>query len=131
MAKQYNPKDVLCLVDGEIIEGYGTDTFIECSMAEDKNTLTISNDSEGTFNKNPNHSGTIKLTLMHNSDSVEILNLLTLVNVPYAISIYDKNMISGKALAYGCMLKKKPDLVRAKEVGTIEFEYICEKLVLY
>lgn len=132
MAKNYNPKEILCIVSGLQIEGFGTDTFVECAFVEDKNTLTVSNDGMGTFNENPNESGTIKFTLMHNSDSVEVLSALALQNkIPYEIAIFDPNTLNGKALGINCKLKKKPDFTRAKEVGTVEFEYICEKLRMY
>jgi hypothetical protein len=132
LAKTYDPTKVICQVDGNVITGYATDTFVECAFTEDRNSLTVSNSGTGTFNTNPNQSGTIKFTLLHNSDSAVILNTLALSNsTPYEITVFDMNSLSSKAVATSCKIKKKPDLSRAKEVGTAEFEYICEKLNMY
>lgn len=127
----YNPKHVVAVVGGIIPTGYGADTMIECSNNEDLSTLTINGGGKGTFNINPNLSGVVKITLMHNSLTLPALSALGLNKLlPFPISIVDANSLSGKVIGINCMLKKMPDMVRAKEVGTVELEFNCEKLVI-
>lgn len=132
MAKNYNPKKVIGIVNGIVIVGYAPDTFINCSNTEDLNTLTVGNDGKGTFNENPNESGSITFTLQHNSDSIKELMALSVPGVPpFPIAVNDSNMLlSGKSAGINCKLRKRPDLERAKEVGTVEFEFLCERLII-
>lgn len=131
MANIYNPKKVVVILGALPVVGFGTDSFIECSNNGDLNTLTMNANGEGTYNNNPDLSGTIKMTLMHNSDTlIEIAALSLNKTLPFPILVTDNNTLTNKAVGLNCMLKKRPDLIRAKEVGTVEIEFHAETLTI-
>lgn len=131
MARMYNPKEVICSVAGVIVEGFAEGTFLEVTTTEDMHTYSGGSDGNGTFNRNPNQSGTIKFTLQHNAKSVNILSLLGGLNsMPIPIIILDNNEGGQKVLGIDCLLQKQIDVARAKEVGSVDITFIGEKVLV-
>ncbi|MGL5049615.1 MAG: phage structural protein [Fusobacteriaceae bacterium] len=128
MARLYNPKEVVAIVSGYIVEGFSEDTHIEVTPTEDLHTLNVGNDGNGTFNINPNESGTIKFNLQHNSDSFNFLTALQFVHVAFPIIIMDNNKGGQKVAGLNCLLKSQINFSRAKEIGNQDIEFICEKV---
>lgn len=130
MSKIYDPKSVICIIGGIVCEGFSENTFIEVTPTEDLHTLTVGNDGNGTFNLNPNMSGSIKLTLKHNSDTVNKLQALGMTRVPVPIVIMDNNEGGQKVVGNECMLQRQIDLSRAKEVGDVDIVWLGEEVLV-
>lgn len=128
MARKYNPKEIIAVVGGIVVEGYAEGTFLEAQRTEDDHTYSGGSDGKGTFNINPNKSGTIKFTLQHNAASVNKLAALGLAGVTIPIVVMDNNEGGNKVIGNECVLQKQIDVSRAKEVGSVDITYICEEL---
>lgn len=128
MARIYDPKKIIAVVGGVVVEGYAEGTFLEVTRNEDDHTYSGGSDGKGTFNINPNKSGTIKFTLQHNAKSVNLLSTLGLAGVPIPIVVLDNNTGGQKVVGNECVLQKQIDVTRAKEVGTVDITYLCEEV---
>lgn len=128
MAKKFDPKKVIAVIGGIVVEGYAEGTFIEVTRNEDDHTYSGGSDGKGTFNINPNKSGTIKVTLQHNANSVNKLAALGLAGVTIPIVILDNNDGGQKVVGNECVLQKQIDFSRAKEVGNVDITYLCEEV---
>lgn len=127
--KLWNPKSVLASVSGAIVSGYAEGSFIEITTAEDANTLTTGGAGSASFNKNPNKSGTIKFTLLGNSDSINTLEAINLLETPVPIVILNNNDGGWKVVASECMLQKKPDRIGSKEVTNVDVTFIANEIL--
>jgi len=124
MARTWNPTDITASVNGYVVEGYAEGTFIEVETTEDRNTYTAGSDSTGTFNRNPNQSGTIKFTLQRNATSVNTLEAIDLLETPVPIIIMNHNEGGEKVVASSCMLQKLPVRTGSKEVANVDVVFI-------
>lgn len=130
MARTYDPKKVIATVGGIVVEGYVEGTFIEVTTNEDMHTYSAGSDGNGTFNINPNKSGTIKFTLQHNAESVNKISMMGLAGIPIPIVILDNNKGGQKTLGIDCVLQKQIDMTRAKEVGSVDVTFIGEQILV-
>lgn len=134
-SKKYNPKEVIAVVGGYSVSGWGPDTMIEVTRNEDDTTLTVGNSGSNgaTFNINPNKSGVIKFTLLTNSDSTKVLSAMfaqKYVAIPILVNNTNEKL-SGKVVASDCMIKKVPDITYGKEIGTVDFEFNCSQILMF
>lgn len=130
MARIYDPKKVIAVVGGIVVEGFAEGTFLEVTTTEDMHTYTGGSDGSGTFNVNPNKSGTIKFTLQHNAKSVNLISMIGLAGVPIPIVIMDNNVGGQKVIGNECVLQKQIDVSRGKEVGTVDVTFLGEEVIV-
>jgi len=88
MAQNYDPDDVLLLVDGKIISGFADGTFIECSYDEDRYTESVGAQGEVTRNRNRNPMGQISATIKGESPDQSYLNNLAHSNRTFSVRVH-------------------------------------------
>jgi hypothetical protein len=74
MVFTYDPKQVSCIVGGQIGQGFSDGSFIKVERNEAAFSLKVGVDGEGTRAKSNNTSGKITITLMQSSSFNDILS---------------------------------------------------------
>ena len=77
-ADSYDPKKVNVFAKNHRVVGWAEGTMISGSRSEDKQSMNVGSKGEVTFVESGNQSGTIEITLKHNSASL-----------PYFKRLYD------------------------------------------
>ncbi|MFP4015807.1 MAG: phage structural protein [Halanaerobiales bacterium] len=75
-ANSYDPTRVNIFAKTHRIVGFAEGTMINGSRNTDKQSLNIGSKGEATFVQSADKSGTVEITLKHNSASLEYLNRL-------------------------------------------------------
>lgn len=122
MVFTYDPKQVSCIVGGQIGQGFSDGSFIKVERNEDAFTLKVGVDGEGTRAKSNNKSGKITITLMQSSSFNDTLSAFAAADElsnTGAVPFFLKDN-SGRTLctALTCWVKKYADSEFAKEVST-------------
>lgn len=89
MADSYDPKMVHLMADGHRTVGFSEGTMISGSRNNDKQSLHVGSKGEGTFVENADKSGTVEITLKHNSPSLSYYNRLFKTGRKFALSAID------------------------------------------
>ena len=120
-AKEYDPKNVSCIVGGTPIGGFTDGTFIMVERNEDMWNLKVGVDGIGTRAKTNNKSGKITITLHMSSPSNDYLSGLAITDentnagaVPY---LQRDNLGTTLVTALTCWVKKMANSDNAKEVN--------------
>lgn len=71
--KNYDPAEVSIIIGSHIVSGYADGTFVKFERNNDAFTRVSGADGEGTRAKSNDRSATMELTLMHTSESNDIL----------------------------------------------------------
>jgi hypothetical protein len=133
--RSYDPTEVSTTFNGQTVDGYGPDTFIECVRDEDAWSYQPSNSGSGARSRNPNRSGTITITLIASAPANALLQ-----------AIYDVDELSGQGVgeflvkdrttltalceARSAWIQKPPDWTRAKELGTVTWVLRTDELII-
>lgn len=118
----YDPRKVSVSFNGQIIDGFGPDSFIKVSRDEDGWSYQPSNSGGGARSRNPNKAGSIEVTLLNKSAANAILSAfaqadeLTGEGVGEFL-VKDRSTEGALCSARNAWIKKIPDWERAKEVG--------------
>lgn len=72
--RSYNPKDLVVIAAGEIIEAFADGTFVSIERNEDSANLAVGSQGDATRTITNNRSGRVTLTLLQTSPSNATLN---------------------------------------------------------
>lgn len=118
----YDPKSVIVTVNGNIVTGFADGTFVKGERNEDTYSNHVGVDGKVTRVKNNNETGTITITLQHNSPSNRILEKYAsngkIVNINITDTNFDSDVGFGGSEAW---VKKPAAFERGKEVGDREW----------
>lgn len=133
--KTYNPALVIASFKFVNIVGFMDGTFIEVERNEDAFMLHVGADGHATRTRNLNKSGTVKITLVATAATNDVLaaihQLDELIGGQYGpLQIKD---LSGnlKCRATQAWIKKAPKIERAKESGSVVWEFDCAELEIF
>lgn len=132
MTKTYDPAKNLLSFLGNLIGGFGPDTYIAVSRNEQGFTFQAGAGGEGVRTQNRNRSGTVTVTLLASSSSNDILSAIaaadelagTGVGALFLKELNGTTVVS----AQNAWIQKRPDVQRAKEAGVVEWVFECEDL---
>lgn len=129
MTDQHDARNVAVLVNGTEIVGFSEDTFVEGEQNEERWSPHVGAKGEVTWVRNSDNTGTIKISLKHNSPSNGFLHQLYKQQdepgaEPITVSVQDRNFdgdvgISGSE----AKIVKVPDFARGPEVEDSEWEF--------
>lgn len=116
--KLYDPTKVKVFLAGIPVRDYGEDTFISLSRMADLRTPTVGADGNVTINRSANMTGTLELTIMSNSATNNVLNILATRDEGFPLAIVDANFAGdlGAATSYA-FVANIPDFERGAEIG--------------
>ena len=115
----YDPKKVNLVMNGKIITGFASDSMITIARNEDTVTTKVGVKGDVAYNENANESGSITVTLMGTSSSLENVRSLALKRKEVSVMIVDANDSASVNVAEErCRVIKPPDITRAKEIGS-------------
>lgn len=116
----YDPKKVNVIINNKTITGFANDGIITVTRNEDIVSTLVGVKGDVAYSENANESGNVAITLMGTSASLPFLRSLSIKRTPISIVIADANDAGAVNIAEDqCRILKPPDLVKAKEVGTI------------
>lgn len=129
MATNYDPRKVAVLANGIEIVGFAEGTFIEAERSVARWEPHVGAKGEVTMVRSANDTGTIKLTLKHNSPSNAYLSQLwKLQDLPGAeisIVVSDRNFIADvSASGSDAKIANLPAFARGDEVEDAEWEFV-------
>lgn len=130
MADQYDPRKVAVIVNGREIVGFAEGTFIEGALSSERWSADVGAKGEVTFVRNADPTGTITITLKHNSPSNGFLHELFKQQdeegaEPITISVQDRNFEQDVGLSGSeCRIIKWPDFSRGDEIEDAEWEFL-------
>lgn len=135
MFNAWNPADVSVVVAGNIIGGWGDDTFVTVERSEDAFSLKVGIDGIGARAKNNNRSGTVSLTLMNTSKSNDVLSALAAADelsgqAAFPIMVRDANGTM-LATALTAWITKIPTVEFGKEVGNRTWQFTTDSLIIF
>jgi|GEM_PF-404983 len=119
--RQYDPRDVAVVVDGHTVVGFADGTFVEAEKNEDEVTMDVGAQGDVTFVDAADNTGTITLTLKHNSPSIAKFMELRKSKEPFSIRITDRNF-QGDVSVGGSQarIQKAPAFSRGDNVEDVE-----------
>ncbi|MFG3612376.1 phage structural protein [Rummeliibacillus stabekisii] len=120
--KTYDARKVNVDVGGISLTGFGEDTMVECSQDDD--TMSAKNDAKGNVGITINNKtmGTIKVTLMQTSPSVNYLDKLAKSRKIFPIWVTSKNEIKEVVGGTKAFVTKPADKSFGAEVDERQFE---------
>lgn len=132
MATQYDPRQVAVIVSGREIVGFAEGTFIEAERSTERWSADVGAKGDVTFVRSADDTGTVTITLKHDSPSNAYLHeLWRQQDEPGAesitISIQDRNFdgdvgVSGSE----CKIVNLPPFTRGDEVEDAEWQFLLE-----
>lgn len=133
--KNYNPSQVVMSFKHINITGIMDGTFIEAERDEDTFTKHVGAGGDVTRTRNMNKGGKVTITLMAEAPCNDLLSAIAafdeLVGGQYgALQIKD---LSGnmKCRSPNAWIKKAPKVERAKESGSVVWEFDCAELEIF
>lgn len=133
--RTYNPSLVTVSFKHINITGFNDGTFIEAERNEDAFTTHVGATGDVTRTQNLNKTGKVTITLTQASPTNDLLAALHLLDVTTgtqygALQIKD---LSGnlKCRATQAWIKKPPKVERAKESGSVQWEFECAELEIF
>lgn len=130
MADQYDPRNVAVIVNGREIVGFADGTFIEAERSTERWSSDVGAKGEVTFVRSADDTGTITITLKHNSPSNGYLYQLFQQQdeagaEPIAISIQDRNFDGDVSVSGSeCKIVNTPTFSRGDEVEDSEWQFL-------
>lgn len=122
---QYDPTKVITIVDGHYLTGFGEDTMVTITRAEDKRTVHVGTQGETTFVKSANDVADVTFTLAANSPSNEKLMELYRQDATFSFATQDFNY-SGDVSSFGseCVVRNIPDNEKGSDLNEREWTLI-------
>ena len=127
MADQYDPRQVAVFINGQEIVGFAGGTFITAERsAERYGEPDVGAKGEVTWVRSADDTGTITLTLKHNSVSnaylTELFREQDEPGAEITISVVDRNFEGDVSVGGSdCRIANLPPFTRGAEVETIEW----------
>lgn len=121
MTRQYDPRDVNVIVDGEFLTGFAEGTFVSCEKEEDGYETYVGAQGEVTRSRNAHPIGTITVTLEHTSPSNNTLNRRANSGAIFPASMVDRNSRRATIGGSECWIQKPADEERGDEVSEVEW----------
>lgn len=135
MLATYNPKDVIVTFGPIILTGFADGSFVSVERAEDTFSLKMGADGTAVRVKNPNRSGTIKVTLSQTSPANDLLSaahatddLTGLAVLPMSVKDGNGTTIAG---ALRTWVKKPPGVSFAKDASDREWTFETDRLEMF
>ena len=88
-ADSYNPKLVNLFMKTHRVVGFAEGTMINGSRNNDKQSQNVGSKGEVTFVENADKTGTVEITLKHNSASLRYIRRLFKTGEKFPISVFD------------------------------------------
>lgn len=127
MADLYDPRNVAVIVNGQEIVGFAEGTFIRGERAAERYPEPhVGAKGEVTWVRNGNNTGTVTITLKHNSASNAFLTSLfkeqDQPGTQITISVQDRNFDGDVSISGSdCRIANVPPWERGAEVGSVEW----------
>lgn len=120
--RQYDPRDVSVVVDGHIVVGFAEGSLVQAEKNEDDVSMYVGSQGEVTFVDSADNTGTITLTLKHDSPSNRKLMELRNDKEPFSVRVTDKNF-DGDVSVGGSQarIQKAPPFNRGDSVEETEW----------
>ncbi|NLU42208.1 MAG: DUF3277 domain-containing protein [Firmicutes bacterium] len=119
--RQYDPRDVAVVIDGHTVVGFADGTFIEAEKNEDDVSADVGAQGDVTFVFSADNTGTITMTLKHNSPSLTKVMELRNKREPFSIRITDRNFEGDVSVGGSqAMIQKAPPFSRGDSVEDVE-----------
>lgn len=121
--KNYNPKQVVCTIGGNVIRGFGKTAMVKSKFLNDAFTDEVGVDSEVSRSLSGDERGELEITLMQTSDSNDILGALHELDKSSpngaGVFAYQLEDLQGRFLesAEECWIVKSPDMALEKTPG--------------
>lgn len=126
---KYDPDKVKVNINGIPILGFAEGTFVEVDPGDDTWSQYIGADGDVTTEKNVDPTGTVTLTLKHDSPSAQALEQMAQNEARVSGLVKDLNLDPGVKVHKGTGGYVEPSTQsRGEEVQEIEFEIKFEKL---
>ena len=130
MATQYDPRQVAVIVSGRELVGFAEGTFIEAERSTERWSADVGAKGDVTFVRSADDTGTITVTLKHDSPSNAFLHELWRrqddpTSEPITISVQDRNF-NGDVSVSGseCKIQNLPTFSRGDEVEDVEWVFL-------
>jgi len=130
MADQYDPRNVAVIVNGQEIVGFAEGTFIEAERSTERWSADVGAKGEVTFVRSADDTGTVTITLKHNSPSNSHLYELFQQQdeqgaAPITISIQDRNFDGDVSVSGSeCKIVNPPTFSRGDEIEDAEWQFL-------
>lgn len=130
MADQYDPRLVAVIVNGRQIVGFAEGTFIEGERNTERYSADVGAKGEVTFVRSADDTGTITITLKHNSPSNPYLYELWRQQddpsaEPITILVQDRNFDGDVGIGGSeCKIVNLPAFSRGDEIEDAEWEFL-------
>jgi len=122
---QYDPTKVVTIADGHVLTGFGEDTMVNITRAEDKRTVHVGTQGETTFVKSANDVADVSFTLADNSPSN--VKLMELYNQDQSFSFATQDFnYNDDVSGFGseCVIRNLPDNEKGSDLGEREWTLI-------
>lgn len=124
-ARQYDPREVAVVIDGHTVVGFADGTFIEAEKNEDEVSMDVGAQGDVTFVHSADNTGTITVTLKHNSPSNAKLFELRKNKEPFSIRISDRNFEGDVSVGGSqAMIQKAPAFSRGDSIEDTEWSLL-------
>lgn len=118
----YDPKSVIVTINGRPLTGFADGTFIKGERNNDTYSTHVGVDGEVTRVKNNDKTGTISITLKHNSPSNKLLEEYAKKGTMFNINVTDRNFDGDVGIGGSeAWISKPAAFERGKEVSDREW----------
>lgn len=130
MADLYDPRNVAVIVNGREIVGFAEGTFIEAERSTERYSPDVGAKGEVTFVRSADDTGTVTITLKHNSPSNAFLHELWRQQddptaEPITILVQDRNFDGDVSVSGSeCKIVNLPPFSRGDEVEDAEWQFL-------
>lgn len=133
--RNYDPKQVILAVGGNVIIGYADGTYISAERNEDAFALVVGADGETARARSQDRSGVVTLTLMQTSPSNDALTAFAALDElsgTGVVSLMMKDMLGTTLVAaQNAWVRKFPAVEFGKELTTREWAIECDFLAVF
>lgn len=122
----YDPQEVVIVVDGEFLVGFAEDSMIEAGRMNPKRDSAVGAQGRVVFIENADDRGEVTITLQATSPSNEKLQELYESGEEFSFLALDSNFDDGDVSAYGsrCKVANQPPFERGSDLTENEWELI-------
>lgn len=125
--RTYDPEEVLIIINGVPMSGFGDDSMVSVEREEDTYTKVVGCDGKVSRSRSRNRSGSMTLTLKATSPSNDVLSGIALLDEQKnegVVPVLIKDMLGTTVItsAFG-WIRKMPSPEFGKEVGDREWEF--------
>ncbi len=103
--------------------GYADGEVINWTFDNDEWTAYSGTQGEGTMVRSPQGIGTVTVTLQANSPTNTAWNTLYEAGIPLPLTVNDRSSTKAVAFAAEGMPKKKPDLIRSRDMPVVQWVF--------